>query len=248
MQLIFFNASKRNQEICIIDNIVFDFVILCIPYIWRQNYKSPRRWRRDVWVFDIIIFPCCFSILFAVVYLTKKWFFLLLAMMMFVGFGEEISWGQRIFGFSTPDSLAEINVQTEFNLHNIDMFSSTGFNYKPKMGFAKLLTVNFLYKLFWLGYCVLLPIAYLCIRPVYLLSQKLRLPIPPLLIGFFFPFNWIIFRMSYSFLLPANKTFQYYDTIGEIRECLSAFIFMVLGFYFFYEENSSKAAVDNNQK
>ena len=168
--------------------------------------------------------------------------------MMFVGFGEEISWGQRIFGFSTPDSLAEINVQTEFNLHNIDMFSSTGFNYKPKMGFAKLLTVNFLYKLFWLGYCVLLPIAYLCIRPVYLLSQKLRLPIPPLLIGFFFPFNWIIFRMSYSFLLPANKTFQYYDTIGEIRECLSAFIFMVLGFYFFYEENSSKAAVDNNQK
>ncbi len=33
--------------------------------------------------------------------------------------GEEISWGQRIFGFSTPDFLADINDQQEFNLHNI---------------------------------------------------------------------------------------------------------------------------------
>ncbi len=33
--------------------------------------------------------------------------------------GEEISWGQRIFGFSTPDLLMEVNDQREFNLHNI---------------------------------------------------------------------------------------------------------------------------------
>ena len=32
--------------------------------------------------------------------------------------GEEISWGQRIIGFETPDFLAKANVQGEFELHN----------------------------------------------------------------------------------------------------------------------------------
>ncbi len=33
--------------------------------------------------------------------------------------GEELSWGQRLFGWSTPESLAEANKQGETNLHNI---------------------------------------------------------------------------------------------------------------------------------
>ncbi len=33
--------------------------------------------------------------------------------------GEEISWGQRILGFATPDFLLNLNAQGEFNLHNI---------------------------------------------------------------------------------------------------------------------------------
>ena len=33
--------------------------------------------------------------------------------------GEEISWGQRIIGFSTPDFLMDLNIQKEFNLHNM---------------------------------------------------------------------------------------------------------------------------------
>ena len=33
--------------------------------------------------------------------------------------GEEISWGQRIFGFATPDLLIGVNYQNEFNVHNI---------------------------------------------------------------------------------------------------------------------------------
>ena len=34
--------------------------------------------------------------------------------------GEELSWGQRIFGWGTPSFLAEINSQSEINLHNIN--------------------------------------------------------------------------------------------------------------------------------
>ena len=33
--------------------------------------------------------------------------------------GEEISWGQRLFGWATPDALEEVNAQGETNLHNI---------------------------------------------------------------------------------------------------------------------------------
>ena len=35
--------------------------------------------------------------------------------------GEEISWGQRIFGFATPDFLIGVNRQYEFNVHNINI-------------------------------------------------------------------------------------------------------------------------------
>ena len=33
--------------------------------------------------------------------------------------GEEISWGQRIFGLATPDFLREANSQQELNVHNV---------------------------------------------------------------------------------------------------------------------------------
>lgn len=34
--------------------------------------------------------------------------------------GEEVSWGQRMFGVATPDWLAGRNVQQELNFHNLD--------------------------------------------------------------------------------------------------------------------------------
>jgi hypothetical protein len=42
------------------------------------------------------------------------------AFVMFFCAGEEISWGQRILGFSTPAPLEEINDQNELTLHNIE--------------------------------------------------------------------------------------------------------------------------------
>jgi hypothetical protein len=45
--------------------------------------------------------------------------FLFVAVGAFVVAGEEISWGQRILGFLTPDALRDINHQGEANIHNI---------------------------------------------------------------------------------------------------------------------------------
>ena len=44
---------------------------------------------------------------------------LLLAIVFTVGALEEISWGQRIFGWGTPDAISEINIQNETTFHNI---------------------------------------------------------------------------------------------------------------------------------
>ena len=44
---------------------------------------------------------------------------ILMAIILFVMAGEELSWGQRIFGWATPDSFASINEQSETNLHNL---------------------------------------------------------------------------------------------------------------------------------
>jgi hypothetical protein len=44
---------------------------------------------------------------------------LLFALVLFLIGMEEISWGQRLFGFATPPELAQANWQGEFNLHNV---------------------------------------------------------------------------------------------------------------------------------
>ncbi len=44
-----------------------------------------------------------------------------LALFFFMCAGEEISWGQRVFGFATPERVLRYNEQGEFNLHNLDL-------------------------------------------------------------------------------------------------------------------------------
>ncbi len=41
--------------------------------------------------------------------------------------GEEISWGQRVFGFVTPETLSSLNHQQETNLHNLIRVLSFGY-------------------------------------------------------------------------------------------------------------------------
>lgn len=38
----------------------------------------------------------------------------------FVALGEELSWGQHVFGFETPNTFGDINNQGEVNIHNIN--------------------------------------------------------------------------------------------------------------------------------
>lgn len=44
---------------------------------------------------------------------------LVLGIVLFLGAGEEISWGQRIFGIQSPEYFKEHNTQQETNFHNL---------------------------------------------------------------------------------------------------------------------------------
>ena len=57
--------------------------------------------------------------------LFRRCAYILGGMAMVFAAGEEISWGQRILGFATPDFLMPLNESKEFNVHNIhnDVFT-----------------------------------------------------------------------------------------------------------------------------
>jgi len=182
-------------------------------------------------LFENLAAMCFFtaSIFFFRTYLlSRNLFFLFLFVIFLFGAGEEISWGQRIFNFNTPDILYEINEQRETNIHNIYLVNAS----ESRHGVAKLLSITFLYKLFWLFYCVILPIGIFFWESLSMLTQKIRLPVPPFILGGFFLINWMIFRTTLSFLLPPNMSNMYYWGITEIRETNSAFLFMMLSIYF----------------
>lgn len=110
----------------------------------------------------------CFYRASSLINKLPRLFFYFAATIFFLGFGEEISWGQRIIGFSTPEDLKQINAQKEFNFHNIHV-DGTNFN---KLIFGKVLyTCVFIY---FLG----LPLLYRYKAWFRSLVSKIGLPIP----------------------------------------------------------------------
>jgi hypothetical protein len=72
--------------------------------------------------------------------------FFLVAAASFVVAGEEISWGQRLLGFATPESLENVNHQGEANIHNIGVLQRA-FN----VGELAVGLIGFALPLLWLS-------------------------------------------------------------------------------------------------
>ena len=152
---------------------------------------------------------------------TKRniWY-LLLCIFLFLCFGEEISWGQRIFNWQTPDLWVNNNVQQETNIHNLGLFEKSDI-----LNFTRLLT------LFCMAYGFLFPILVRFFKQYRTFSQWLGLPIPSIAIGSFFIVNYIFFRLiSYSFDIDQMSQ----DAFKELHESYQPLIFFVLSLYFFF--------------
>lgn len=175
------------------------------------------------------------STLFFIIFLRrKKIIHLVFAFVFFVGMGEEVSWGQRIFNYQSPEYFKENNIQDEFNFHNLNIFDSQEEGGKFKQGLHYYISANFLYKLFWLIYGVILPIVYLLSHLVKQIVDRIGMLVPPFSLGVIFLFNWVIFKMISTFLLPVDSSPYYYYAGIEINEFGSAVIFMIIAAYFFH--------------
>lgn len=164
---------------------------------------------------------------------TKNIFFLLLSLLFMFGAGEEISWGQRILGFKTPEMMGELNVQKEFNFHNIELFNTADKHGGTKSGLSRLFEVNFLFRLFMMVYGIVLPFFVFHIRPIRSLTEKIKLPVPPIAIGIFFLVNWFVFRMLHVYYTGVKDEVMFVSADSEIFECLGAFILFVVSIYFY---------------
>jgi hypothetical protein len=137
---------------------------------------------------------------------VKRALILLLAFVLIFGAGEEVSWGQRIFGWGTPHDLAHANTQDETNLHDLRFFG----------GF---LSISHLSQLFWLTLAVAIP-GLAAFRPRLRARIERYVPILPLTLSFLF----VVLYVSVKFVHGVFPTGSYHGPktahaqIIEIRE------------------------------
>lgn len=119
---------------------------------------------------------CCFAFASHAVSLRRRAMTLaaictgVYALLFFLGTGEEISWGQRIFGWESGDFFMENNKQFETNLHNLRV----GDTNLAKTVFGSGLTTVILL------YLVALPQLYQRVPVISRLIDRLAIPVPGL--------------------------------------------------------------------
>jgi hypothetical protein len=174
------------------------------------------------------------SVFYSITFIrSRNLVFLIVALVFFFGAGEEISWGQRLLGFHTPESLYNVNVQREFNLHNIAIINNRNFDGSLKHGIYKLLNINFLFKLSTLIAGIALPFCVYHTKFISGITTKLKIPVPPISIGIFFLLSWVIYQYISKFILPDDVSFECFDATQETFELAESFILMMISIFFF---------------
>lgn len=223
---------------------------LALPFIILASYSfyhfaSPdiaASYGKEDGFFEWLTAACLFGSCICFFLSFKKYrnfFFLLLALVMFFGAGEEISWGQRLLGYSTPESVKQINVQGEFTIHNLEVFNGKQLNKPNRSGIDRLLEIDLLFKIFIFSFGILLPLAVWHIKPVSKLVQKIRLPVPPVSIGIFFFMAWFGRWVVLHFLqkpLPGEDPMPFYTMLNAASEYyefqVSAVLFVISLFFY----------------
>lgn len=125
---------------------------------------------------------------------------LMVAMFCIAAAGEEISWGQRLVGFTPPELFLANNVQQEANLHNlVEVFG------QPKWTLIAVLA----------AYGVAAPLLVIQVAPLRRLAARLGFTAPPLALV-----PWFGIVITIMVLYPVRFT-------GEWAEALAGMLFLV---------------------
>ncbi len=156
-------------------------VFAALPFLYYLSEgHMPEVWLKEDGVYESLAAITCVltAVALACFGIMKKmsnklvlfWLLSFSLSLLFLG-GEEISWGQRIIGFETPERIAETNYQKELNLHNSTLIQSH--NNKLSVYLTKILVV----------YLVIFPIFLNAFPSALEFSRKTRIPTPPLSIA-----------------------------------------------------------------
>lgn len=150
---------------------------------------------------------------------------LAIALALFISAGEEINWGQRILGFAVPDTIAEINQQGDFNLHNLLLRPPGGQGESVKLS----LWTSRLFNLFWAGFGVLVPVVAALSAPARRWLKQF-MPIIPWSLGLLFLINYALFRFS-LLVISAGRL----RGPNEVKEANVGVLFAVVAIYLVVE-------------
>ncbi len=165
---------------------------------------------------------------------SRRVFFLLLGLLFIVLLGEEISWGQRILGFETPENIEKRNIQNEFNFHNLDVFhlrtekldSETG-DTSRKTGLAFWLTAKKLLIYTFVTYLFLIPLGVRVSEAFRNLTRRFYLPVPMMELGILFILDVILFKAFKPFASEGTSMMR---GLAEVEEFNFALILFMLPF------------------
>jgi tetratricopeptide (TPR) repeat protein len=180
-----------------------------MAYIWATYEDLVGEWAQTY----AFLAATLLAIAVAVRPTRYRWFFSLLAVACSYVFLEEISWGQRIFGFDTPEFLKSRNLQGEANVHNL----FTG-PHKTLLKDAISIAVS----LALVGYGLLYPLLKKLGWRVALWADRIGVAAPPLVLWPFFTIAAYLELKPLSF----NE--------AEIAELLIAFALATTALYYLF--------------
>ena len=147
-----------------------------------------------------------------------------LAILLAVCCGEEISWGQRIFGWRTPEFFSNHNAQNETNLHNIQAVHQWNADGSEKGFVGKLVNMNRLFSVFWMTFFVVLPLSAARSIRVRRWVTRIGIPVPPLWAGALFLVSYGIYKILASLYAGTARA----HTLDEFKEMSYAAIYAMV--------------------
>lgn len=154
----------------------------------------------------------CFSRLRKSFYKRSRLFLLVtffLGLFLFFSSGEEISWGQRIFGIKSPEYFEKNNSQHETNLHNL-VVSGVKIN---KLVFSLILIIGLCI------YLVFVPVLYDKNKGAKKIMNDAGIPVPRL-----YQVTGFLLLFVLTSLIPHGKK-------AELLECSGALLFFLIMLY-----------------
>jgi hypothetical protein len=164
----------------------------------------------------------------------KRLAYVALAFVLIIGAGEEISWGQRVLGYETPEVLRKLNVQEEATLHNLEVFE----------GEEGIITVDRLFDIFWFTFAVLGPFTAALFTPFQrFLSRFVPIPHWSLSVLFLINYGWAkVAIMLFSGLYTYPKM-PFRQAVHEIKESNYAILFTLVAVFVAFVALKTKEAV-----